>query len=174
MSLEGKTVVVLLGPEFEDLEFWVPVMRLQEEGATVIIAGPKAGETLKGKNGLPARAELAFEEVNPAKVDAIVIPGGWAPDKLRRYESVRRLVRTLYEAQKIVGMICHAGLVGISAGIVRGHEATGSEGIKDDLINAGAIWKDEPALRSGNIVWGRVVPDIPAFCRELVKALAAS
>ena len=174
MRLDGKIVVVLLGPEFEDLEFWVPVMRLQEEGATVIIAGPRAGETLKGKNGVPARAEVAFEEVNPAKVDAIVIPGGWAPDKLRRYESVKHLVRNLYEAHKIVAMICHAGLVGISAGIVSGHEATGSEGIKDDLINAGAIWKDEPAFCSGNLVWGRVVADIPAFCRELVKALAES
>jgi protease I len=174
MKLDGKTVVVLLGPEFEDLEFWVPVMRLQEEGATVIIAGPKAGETLKGKNGVPAKAEVSFDEVNPAKVDAIVIPGGWAPDKLRRYEGVKRLVRTLYEANKIVAMICHAGLVGISAGIVRGHEATGSEGIKDDLINAGAIWKDVPALCSGNLIWGRVVADIPFFCRELVQALSAS
>ena len=174
MRLDGKTVVVLLGPEFEDLEFWVPVMRLQEEGATVIIAGPRAGETLKGKNGVPARAEVSFEEVNPSKVDAIVIPGGWAPDKLRRYESVKHLVRALYEAHKIVAMICHAGLVGISAGIVSGHEATGSEGIKDDLINAGATWKDEPAFCSDNLVWGRVVADIPAFCRELVKALAES
>ncbi len=174
MSLDGKTVVVLLGPEFEDLEFWVPVMRLQEEGATVIIAGPKAGETLKGKNGVPAKAEVAFDEVNPSKVDAIVIPGGWAPDKLRRYESVKRLVRTLYEGHKTVAMICHAGLVGISAGIVKGHEATGSEGIKDDLINAGAVWKDVPALCSGNLVWGRVVADIPYFCRELVQALSQS
>ncbi len=174
MRLDGKTVVVLLGPEFEDLEFWVPVMRLQEEGATVIIAGPRAGETLKGKNGVPARSEVAFEEVIPSKIDAVVIPGGWAPDKLRRYESVKRLVRTVYEANKIVAMICHAGLVGISAGIVDGHEATGSEGIKDDLINAGATWKDEPAFCSGNLVWGRVVADIPAFCRELVKAVAES
>ena len=172
MSLKGKKIVVLVGPEFEDLEFWVPVMRLQEEGAAVIIAGPKAGEIFKGKIGIPAKAEVAFEEVDPTKVDAIVIPGGWAPDELRRYESVKRLVKTLYDSNKIVTMICHAGLVGISAGIVNGHEATGSEGIKDDLINAGATWKDEPALRSGNLVWGRVVADIPAFCHELIKALS--
>jgi protease I len=104
----------------------------------------------------------------------VVIPGGWAPDKLRRYDSVKRLVKSMYDSQKIVALICHAGLVGISAGIVKGHEATGSEGIKDDLINAGATWRDVPALRSGNLVWGRVVADIPAFCHELIKAISNS
>ena len=92
--------------------------------------------------------------------------------KLRRYPAVTTLVRQVYEQGKIVGMICHAGLVGISAGIVRGHRSTGSLGIKDDLLNAGATWVDEAAFRDGNLVWGRVVPDIPYFCRELVAALA--
>jgi protease I len=174
MSIKGKTVVVLVGPEFEDLEFWVPVMRLQEAEVTVIVAGSHAGEGFKGKIGVPAKAEVAFEAVDVSTADAIVIPGGWAPDKLRRYESVKTLVRAFYDSGKIVAMICHAGLVGISAGIVAGHDATGSEGIKDDLVNAGATWKNVPALRSGNLVWGRVVADIPAFCRELVKALDES
>jgi len=174
MSIKDKTIVVLVGPEFEDLEFWVPVMRLQEAGATVIVAGSQAGEIFKGKIGVPARADISFEQVDVANLDAVVIPGGWAPDKLRRYESVKRLVRAFYDSGKLVAMICHAGLVGISAGIVAGHDATGSEGIKDDLVNAGAIWEDVPALRSGNLVWGRVVADIPAFCRELVKALDES
>ena len=97
---------------------------------------------------------------------------GWAPDKIRRYDSVKHIVKTMYDQGKIVGMICHAGLVGISAGIVSGHAAIGSEGIKDDLLNAGATWRDEPAFRSGTIVWGRVVADIPDFCRELIKAIA--
>jgi protease I len=171
MKLHNKNIVYLVGPEFEDLEFWVPLMRLREEGARVVVAGPKAGQTLRGKGGLTAQADIAFEDIKAKDFQGVVIPGGWAPDKLRRYESVKRLVREMYEDQKIVGMICHAGLVGISAGIVRGHTATGSEGIKDDLINAGATWLDEPAFRSGNIVWGRVVPDIPDFCRELVAAL---
>jgi protease I len=100
------------------------------------------------------------------------VPGGWAPDKLRRYEGVTNLVRETHEQGKIVGSICHAGLVLISAGIVEGHRATGSEGIKDDLINAGATWVDESAFREDNLVWGRVVADIPNFCRELVDALA--
>ena len=172
MKLEGMKVVYLLAEGFEDLEFWVPVMRLREEGMRVTIAGPKAGEEYLGKNGLEATADIGFDEMDPQLYDAVCVPGGWAPDKLRRYESVKRLVKSIYDQEKTVGMICHAGLVGISAGIVRGHQATGSEGIKDDLINAGATWRDESAFRSGCIVWGRVVPDIPNYSRELVQALS--
>jgi len=171
MKLQGVRVVYLIGPEFEDLEFWVPVMRLKEEGASVTIAGAVAKETYLGKIGIPGKAEVSFDTLDAADFDAIVIPGGWAPDKLRRYEGVKRLVRQMYQSGKIVAMICHAGLVGASADILRGHEATGSDGIKDDLINAGATWRDAPAFRSGNLVWGRVVADIPDFCRELVGAL---
>jgi protease I len=172
MRLEGLKTVYLVGPEFEDLEFWVPVMRLREEGAQVTIAGVKAGETTRGKGGLEARADISFDQVEPDQFDGVCIPGGWAPDKLRRYESVKRLVKTFYTQNKTIGMICHAGLVGISAGIVKGHAATGSEGIKDDLINAGATWRDESAFRSGCLVWGRVVADIPNYCRELVQAFS--
>lgn len=171
MKLQGKKIVYLVGPEFEDLEFWVPNMRLQEEGAEVLVAGVKANETYLGKIGVPAKSAAACKDLTPDGFAGIIIPGGWAPDKIRRDEGVKKLVRGFYDSGKVVGMICHAGLVGISAGIVKGHEATGSDGIKDDLINAGATWRDEPAFRSGNLVWGRVVPDIPAFCRELMKAL---
>jgi protease I len=171
MKLKGLKVIYLIGEGFEDLEFYVPLMRLREEGAEVVVAGAKANQTFIGKNGLQGKSEVSFEDLDPAEFDALVIPGGWAPDKLRRYETVKKMTRHFYENNKIVAMICHAGLVGISAGIVRGHEATGSEGIKDDLLNAGAIWRDEAAFRSGNIVWGRVVADIPDFCRELVNAL---
>ncbi len=171
MRLEGLKVVYLVAPEFEDLEFWVPVMRLREEGARVTIAGQHGGEDYIGKHGLEATSDTSWDEIDPKWYDAVCIPGGWAPDKLRRYDAVKRLLKSLYDQKKTVGMICHAGLVGISAGIVAGHEATGSEGIKDDLINAGAQWRDVPALRSGNIVWGRVVPDIPNYCHELVNAL---
>ncbi len=172
MRLQGVNVAYLVGPGFEDLEFWVPVMRLREEGARVTVVGLTAGETYTGKTALEAVAEVAAEAVSAADFDAVVIPGGWAPDKLRRDPAVKRLVKDAADAGKIVGMICHAGLVGISAGIVAGHGATGSAGIKDDLINAGATWRDEPAFREGNLVWGRVVADIPEFCRELVAALA--
>ena len=172
MKLKGTKVAYLIGPGFEDLEFWVPYMRLKEEGAEVTVVGIHAEETYQGKNGLEARSDVGAEDVRAADFDAVVVPGGWAPDKLRRFEGVKRLVREADGAGKIVGMICHAGLVGVSAGILEGHTATGSLGVKDDLVNAGATWKDEAAFRSGNIVWGRVVEDIPDFCRELVSALA--
>lgn len=166
-----KLILFLVAPEFEDLEFWVPLMRMQEEGHQVIVAGKKAKEVYTGKHGLMAISDMTFDNINPEEFDAVVIPGGWAPDKLRRYDCVKYIVRTMYEQNKIIGMICHAGLVGISAGIVSGHLAVGSEGIKDDLINAGAIWTDKAAFRSKNIVWGRVIADIPHFCKELVAAL---
>lgn len=172
MRLENKKIAVFLEEGFEDLEFWVPVMRLREEGATVTIVGVEAGKKVKGKNALTATSDVAAKDMSAKDIDAVVVPGGWAPDKLRRYPAVTKIVRDAYEQGKIVGLICHAGLVGISAGIVKGHRATGSLGIKDDLVNAGATWVDEPAFRDGNLVWGRVVEDIPAFCRELVQALS--
>lgn len=173
MTLKGKKILVLIGPGFEELEFFVPKMRMEEEGAEVVVAGEKAGETYFGKHGncLEGTADIGFDQVEPGAFEAVIVPGGWAPDKIRRHESVKKIVKEMYDQGKIVGMICHAGLVGISAGIVNGHEATGSLGIKDDLENAGATWRDDPAFQSGNIVWGRVVPDIPYFCRELIKAL---
>jgi protease I len=170
--LRGQRIALFVEEGFEDLEFWVTLMRLREEGAEVRVVGTEAGVKFRGKNGLSATSETAASLVSASDFDVVVVPGGWAPDKLRRYEAVTRIVKDAYGQQKVVGMICHAGLVGISAGIVRGHRATGSKGIKDDLINAGATWVDEPAFRDGNIVWGRVVEDIPDFCRELVAAAA--
>lgn len=158
---------------FEDLEYWVTVMRLREEGAEVVSVGPGL-DPVSGKNGLEARADVTADEVDAAGLAGVVVPGGRAPDKLRRYEEITTLVRRVHEAGKPVGIICHGGLVGVSAGIVDGARATGSLGIKDDLVNAGATWADEAAFRDGNIVWGRVVPDIPDFCRELVAALEES
>ena len=174
MKLKGKRVAVLVAPAYEDLEFWVPLMRMQEEGAEVTVVGLKAGETYVSKSGgLTATAEVGADDVCPQDFDAVLIPGGWAPDKLRRYQAVLSLVRGMYEQGKVVGSICHAGWVLASAGIVRGMRVTGSMGIRDDLVNAGATWVDEPAFREGNVVWGRVVADIPAYCRELVATLSS-
>ena len=116
--LQGRKIVVLVDEGFEDLEFWVTVMRLREEGAAVTIAGTTPGEAVRGKHCLEATADVSVDAVDAGAFDSIVVPGGWAPDKLRRHESVTRLVRQMHEAGKIVGLICHAGLVGISAGIV--------------------------------------------------------
>ncbi|MDA8139286.1 MAG: type 1 glutamine amidotransferase [Desulfobacteraceae bacterium] len=170
MRLQGKKIAILLAEGVEDLEFYVPYMRLQEEGAEVIAAGLNL-KPVRGKNGLEITPTAAIESLNSRDLLGIVIPGGWAPDKLRRYEFVNRLVADLHRQEKPIGIICHGGLVAISAKIVNGRRATGSLGIKDDLINAGATWEDVPALRDGNQVWGRVVADIPAFCSELVSAL---
>lgn len=171
--LVDKRVAVFLEEGFEDLEFWVTVMRLREEGAEVTVVGTRAGKEVRGKHALAASSDVAAAEVTAEDFDAVVVPGGWAPDKLRRFPEVTDLVRKTYDQGKIVGQICHAGLVGISAGIVAGHKATGSLGIKDDLVNAGATWVDEPAIRDGNLVYGRVVEDIPAWCRVLVDAIAS-
>ena len=171
MRLEGKRIAVLVAEGFEDLEYWVTVMRLQEEGAEVVSIGPDT-EPVSGKNALEARADTTADGVDASELDGVVVPGGWAPDKLRRYPEITGLIRTVHNRNKTVGIICHGGLVAISAGIVDGSRATGSLGIKDDLENAGAMWVDKAAFREGNLVWGRVVPDIPDFCRELVAALA--
>lgn len=170
MRLEGKEIAILVAEGVEDLEYYVPLMRLQEEGARVYSAGVDL-KPVRGKNGLEVKPDITVESLDVESLFALVIPGGWAPDKLRRYPAVTDLVRQVNEAGKPVGIICHGGLVAISAGIVNGRRVTGSLGIKDDLVNAGATWVNEPAFREGNQVWGRVVADIPAFCRELVALL---
>lgn len=172
MQLKGKRVGIFIEQEYEDLEYWVPRMRLEEEGATVVTIGTGSSDTYRGKGGLIATPDVTADQVSADDFDALSVPGGWCPDKLRRYEAVLSIVRDVYQAGKIVGSICHGGWVLISAGIVEGHKATGSVGIRDDLINAGAEWVDESAFRDGNLVWGRVVADIPNYCRELVKAIA--
>lgn len=171
MRLQNKRVGVFVEEGFEDLEFWVPVMRLREEGAQVTIIGSGRTDLFRGKHCLEARPDVTADQLSADDLDALLVPGGWAPDKLRRVPAVLDLVRTVYQQGKIIGSICHAGWVLASAGILEGHRATGSTGIKDDLIHAGATWVDQAAFRDGNIVWGRVVKDIPDFCRELVKAI---
>ena len=173
MKLKGKHIGVFVEEGFEDLEFWVPVMRLREEGAQVTVIGTGRQETFRGKHCLEARPDVTADQIKADDLDGLVVPGGWGPDKLRRNEAVLALVREMDAQGKIIASICHGGWVLASAGIVKGRKATGSRGIRDDMVNAGAEWVDAPAFRDGNLVWGRVVADIPAFCRELVAALAA-
>jgi protease I len=174
MQLKGKTIGILVGPGYEDLEFWVPYMRMKEEGAEVIVIASKRGETYASKSGgLTVESHAAAKEITADRLEALLVPGGWAPDKLRRDPHILQLVREMNAEAKILGFICHAGWVAASALICKGKRATGSLGIKDDLENAGATWVDEPAFRDGNLVWGRVVADIPDYCRELIKALSA-
>jgi protease I len=170
MRIQGQKIAILVAQDVEDLEYYVPYMRLQEEGAQVLTAALEL-KPIHGKNGLPITPDTLIQDLREIDLDALVIAGGWAPDKLRRDPAVTDLVRKMDSVHKPIAIICHGGLVAISAGIVRGHRATGSLGIKDDLVNAGATWVDQPAFRDGNLIWGRVVADIPAFCRELMTAL---
>jgi len=171
MRLQNKTIAILIAEGVEDLEYYVPLMRLQEEGAQVLTAALEL-KPVKGKNGLTITPDTLIESLNPDELFSIIIPGGWAPDKLRRHAVVKKLVHKMDADKKIIGVICHGGSIAVSAGIIKKDQlATGSLGIKDDLVNAGAVWADEAAFREGNQVWGRVVADIPDFNRELVKAL---
>ena len=174
MHLKGKTIGILVGPGYEDLEFWVPYMRMREEGADIAVISTKSGETYRSKSGgLIVKSQFTADELRAGQLTALLVPGGWAPDKLRRDQNILNLVREMDASGKILGFICHAGWVAASAGICRGKRVTGSKGIKDDMQNAGAIWEDRSAFRDGNLVWGRVVEDIPDYCRELVKALSS-
>lgn len=173
MRLKKKIIGILVGPGYEDLEFWVPYMRVIEEGAEVRIIGSRADEIHTSKSGgLTVESQVTASDINADQLDALLVPGGWAPDKLRRDSNILQLVQQMNSQNKILGFICHAGWVAASAAICKGKRATGSTGIKDDMENAGAIWVDEPAFREGNLVWGRVVADIPDYCRELIKALS--
>jgi protease I len=169
-SLSGKRIAILVADGVEDLEYFVPLMRLQEEGAEVLTSALDL-EPIHGKGGLLIRPNATIASLRADELFGLVLPGGWAPDKLRRSPVATSLVRDMDKAGRTIGIICHGGWIPISAGIVRGRRATGSAGIKDDLVNAGATWLDVPAFREGNLVWGRVVADIPDFCRELVAAL---
>lgn len=171
MRLRGKKIAILVAEGVEDYEYIVPTMRLQEEGAQVLTAALDL-KPVKGKNGLTITPDTLIESLNADELFALILPGGWAPDKLRRYDAVKNLVKKMDEANKIIGVICHGGSIAVSAGIIKkGQHVTGSTGIRDDLVNVGGVWADEPAFREGNQVWGRVVADIPDFNRELVKAL---
>lgn len=171
MRPSGKRVAILIAEGVEDLEYYVSLTRLKEEGADVVGAGLDL-KPVTGKHGLVIMPTVRIDSLKSSDLFSVILAGGWAPDKLRRHALVTNLVREMNDANKIIGIICHGGLIAISAGIVKGRRATGSLGIKDDIVNAGGTWVDEPAFRDGNQVWGRVVDDIPDFCRELVAALS--
>jgi protease I len=174
LKLQGLKIVFVVADEVEDLEYHVPRMRLLEEGATVVTAALKPGAYV-GKGGLGVTATLATSDLRANDFDAVVIPGGWAPDKMRRDQNLLAFLRDMKAQHKIQGYICHAPWVAASAGILEaGRPVTGSLGVKDDLEARGAVWQDVAAFRDGDLVWGRVVADIPDFCRELVAALEDS
>ena len=171
MTLSGTRVLLFAAPMFEDLELLYPLHRLREEGADVVVAGLGERE-YTGKNGHPVEVDTDVEQVSAREFDAVIIPGGYAPDHLRRSENVLEIVREAHEEEKPVAFICHAGWVPISAGIVKGRRVTSVGAIRDDLVNAGAEWVDQEVVVDGNLISSRRPPDLGAFCRAIIEALA--
>jgi protease I len=173
MDLEGKRVVILVERDFQDMEVMYPYYRFKEAGASVTVIGIEAGKEFKGKHGYPIKSEKKASEVKAKDLDALIVPGGWAPDFLRRDAAVLALVKGAFDQGKVVGAICHAGWVLVSAGILRGRRVTSVPAIKDDLVNAGAEWVDADAVVDGNLVTSRTPDDLPAFCRTIIARTAA-
>jgi protease I len=171
MRLTGKKILILCGPDYEDMELHYPRYRLMEEGAEVVVAG--IGEqTYKGKKGYPIMVDAQVSELSARDFDAVVVPGGYAPDHMRRSEELLSLVREIHDQGKTVAAICHAPWVTISAGIMKGRRVTSVPAIKDDVINAGAEWVDQPVVIDGNLVTSRRPDDLPAFLPALIDAIA--
>ncbi|HSW86568.1 MAG TPA: type 1 glutamine amidotransferase domain-containing protein [Rhabdochlamydiaceae bacterium] len=166
-----KSIIYFIDEIYEDLELWYPKIRLEEEGHKVVVAGPISGQIYKGKHGYPCKADVAINEVKGSSYDAIAIPGGYAPDKLRRIPKVLELVREFDAQKKVVAFICHAGWVPISAKVLKGRKATGASAIKDDLENAGATWKDEAVVVDKNLISSRTPADLPHFAKAIIAAL---
>lgn len=164
--------LMFVGDDYEDLELWYPKLRLTEAGAHVTVAGPAADKVYSGKNGYPCRSDTAIELMESNDFHGVIIPGGFMPDKLRRDEKVKRLVREFAESDKLVAAICHGGWIPISAGVYRGVRVTGSPGIQDDLVNAGAIWQDAPVVVDRNFVSSRKPDDLPDFCRAIIEVMS--
>lgn len=171
MRLKDKKIIALIHDDFEDLELWYPILRLREEGAVVDIVGENANKKYTGKYGVPAQSDFSFSEIDPSDYDALLVPGGWAPDKLRRFKEVIDIVKHMDEKKKPIGQICHAGWVLISAKILKEKKVTSTPGIKDDMKNAGAIWIDVPSVVDGHIVSSRRPPDLPDYMRDFINVL---
>ena len=172
--LEGVRILTLVGDAYEDLELWYPKLRLEEAGAHVTVAGSAEGRTYAGKHGYPCMSDAAIGDMKASDFHGIVIPGGWMPDHLRRNASLLNLVRALAASGRLVAAICHGGWIPISAGVYRGVRVTGSPGIQDDLVNAGALWEDMPVVVDRHFVSSRKPADLPAFMAAIVELLAAA
>lgn len=172
--LAGKRILSFVGDIYEDLELWYPKLRLIEAGAQVVVAGPEANVVYQGKNGYPASSDIAISDAKPDEYDGLLVPGGFMPDKLRRDPVVLDIVRAFDQAGKLIAAICHGGWIPISAGVYRGVRVTGSLGIKDDLVNAGAIWEDAPVVVDRHHVSSRKPDDLPDFCRGILEVLMSA
>jgi protease I len=172
MKLQGKRIALLAENLYQEMELWVPYYRFKEEGAEVKVVGAGGAKGYTSKHGYPVTVDLQAEQVKAVEFDAVVVPGGYAPDMMRRHEAMVSLVREATQQGKVVAAICHAGWMLVSAGILKGRKATSFFSIKDDLTAAGADWQDAEVVVDGNLITSRKPDDLPAFCRAIVAALA--
>jgi protease I len=171
MKLKGKKAAILAEEIYNEFELWIPYYRLKEEGVEVTVVGSGTASAYHGKYGIPVQVDKKASEVRAADFDAVVVPGGYAPDKMRTHPEMVSLVRDAFNQGKVVAAICHAGWMLASAGILKGKKATSYVAIKDDMINAGALWEDSELVRDGNLITSRKPEDLPAFCRTIVEAM---
>lgn len=174
MKLKGKKVVILVEDMYNEFELWYPYYRLIEEGADVTIVGPGRSVAYLSKFGIPAISQKAASEISADDFDGIIVPGGYAPDKMRIHPAMVKLVRDAFDQKKVVASICHGGWMLVSAGILKGLKVTSYVAIKDDMVNAGAIWEDSELTQDANVITSRKPDDLPAFCRAIIAAMTAS
>ena len=171
MELEDKKVVIPVESLFNTFEFWYPFYRLKEAGARVVVVGSGSSETYTGKPGTEVKVDASIDQISAADFDGVVIPGGYAPDIMRRYPQMVQLIKDLFESDKLVAAICHAGWMLASAKILAGKTVTSFFAIKDDLVHAGAEWVDQEVVIDGNLITSRTPDDLPAFMRAVIAAL---
>jgi protease I len=171
MELKGRRIAILAEDMYQELELWYPLLRMREAGAEVSVVGMPGVEEYHSKLGYPVEVDVAADAVSADDFDAAIIPGGYAPDRIRRHQPMLDLVRGIFERGGVVAAICHGAWVPISAGIMKGRQATCFSAIKDDVINAGATYVDIDVVQDGNLITSRVPQDLPAFCRTIISAL---
>jgi protease I len=177
MRLESRTIAVLIADGYHEHEFWFPYYRFREEGAQVLVAGPETGtvygEGRHGKDGLPARAEITLDQVDPEAIDALYLPGGiWCPMKLRAHPAALDLVRRAMDADLIVAAICHAQWILVSADVLHGRRLTCPPDMAVDVRNAGGVYVEEKCVRDGNLITAVYFACLPEQFRVLIPAIA--
>jgi len=172
MELKGKKLIILVEQMFNTFEFWYPYYRLKEAGAEVVVVGSGTAAEYTGKPGTEVKVDANADEISFSEFDGVIIPGGYAPDHMRRYPKMVRIVKDLHGADKVVAAICHAGWMLASANILEGKKVTSYFAIKDDLVHAGANWVDEEVVVDGKLITSRTPDDLPAFMRAVIEALS--
>jgi|SRR5271165_923547 len=171
MQLRGKTIAIFVDNLYQEMELWYPYFRFKEAGANCIMIGAESGKCYNSKLGYPAKAEKSYDNASPYDFDGVIVPGGFAPDHIRRHPKALQFVRDMNTQGKLVAAICHGPWVLCSANVLRGRHATSFFAIKDDVVNAGAIYEDKEVVVDNNLVTSRVPDDLPAFCRAAIRIM---